>query len=132
MFEHPISGEALLDVSLSGENLSNSTVAELWLTSVLLDYRLSEPTQTPLSSDELAALAATLQFFFPKRKTRADKLHPSQPTTDKARSVARFLFEWDHFVFISLVPHGYSRQKRARSLKKRHTKRLVRRTQFRF
>ena len=93
-----------------------------YLTRLICEQREITGDTSPLSPEESGVLSETLSFFFPVGGV----------TTQPLTRVTRYQLLWGKVVMLNTTPHGFRRTRRARSLKKRLTKRLVKRTQFRF
>jgi hypothetical protein len=74
-----------------------------------------------LTAEEQGAIEAALAFFFPTGVSGAG-----------VYQLARYTLEWAYVVLLHVAAHGYVHTRRARSIKKRLKKRLVRQTQTRF
>ena len=79
---------------------------------------------TSLATD--AVVANLVDFFLRHRR------HTSQSGRSAAEVMHRYRLNWDRVFFMKGAVHGFKRAKRARSIKKRRSKRLVQKTKYRF
>lgn len=118
-FEHPITGELLLDTQLERPQ-AKPGLAEKVLSKFITEHRFPADLSSPLTEKERQACTAAAVFFY------------DSAAVSSRKTLVRYSLGWGFMFFVHTTLHGFRKAKRARSLKRRQTKKLVRRTQFRF
>ena len=117
VFSHPVTGELLLDVQVTRQQSRKLGTIEACLDAVLEDSNWVEPALAHES--ELSALR---EQCLVEARTRL-----------KHQAVwQRYTLTWGSAWVYRGQPHSFYRQRKARSIKRRQVKKLVRATQHRF
>lgn len=119
LFAHPLTEELEADIGLTGAAARRVGSPEAWVEATLADVSvISEVGDEGLESG-LAQLRTSL-------------LSELQTRFSRRAGWRRFSVLWARVLVYQTNPHSYLKKRRARSIKRRQTKRLVRQTQYRF
>jgi hypothetical protein len=119
LFNHPLTGELLLDIRITRQQLKK-------LGSVQACFDLACEPSNWIESERVGVSAQQLRALKDQCVTAAERRLRS------AVAWQRYWLTWGRAWVFHGVPHSVHRQRRARSIKRRHVKRLVKATQYRF
>lgn len=117
IFSHPLTGKLLLDVQVSRQQVRKLGTVEACLDAVLDESNWIEPTSA--RSDETSS-------------QREWCLIEARARLKQQAIWQRYALTWGSARVYRGQPHSFYRQRKARSIKRRQVKKLVRATQHRF
>jgi hypothetical protein len=123
IFLNPLTNDIISDVQPS-RDITTQVQLSSWLNAEFSRFEFNSTDNAKQSSLKAVSLQDSLAFFLRQLS--------SYKGSTPIRWLPRFSVLWATAIAVSLTPHGFTKNKRARSIKKRLSKRLVRRTQFRF
>lgn len=119
LYAHPLTEEVVADLGARRHQIKKAGGVEQWLGLVAEEVNwLDLPTGASVES-----------LIFQLQKDLAPHITSRLQTHN---SWQRYTLEWGKIFILKSHPHSFYRHKRARSIKRRQTKKLIKRTKYRF